>query len=122
MKKPVGHILAQKESDGYFPCYGAVMSLVMNLVKFRDRSIAWEIMYPILLDQNVTPQSLMFSISRNFLMVLANSLAHNSIFRKTLVMTVATLAAPIIQFSSFLLYCPFVLILCYFWYLCWKIP
>ena len=26
-----------------YPCYGAVMSLVSNLVKFHDCSIVWEI-------------------------------------------------------------------------------
>jgi len=38
-----GSHFGPKELDGYFPRYGAVMSLVTNLVKFRDRSIAWEI-------------------------------------------------------------------------------
>jgi len=38
-----GSHFGPKESDGYFPCYGAVMSLVTNLVKFHDHSIAWEI-------------------------------------------------------------------------------
>ena len=38
-----GSYFGPKESDSYFPHYGAVMSLVTKSVKFRDRSIAWEI-------------------------------------------------------------------------------
>jgi hypothetical protein len=34
-----GSHFGPKESDDYFSRYGAVMSLVMNLVKFRDYSI-----------------------------------------------------------------------------------
>jgi len=43
MLKTGGSHFGPKELDGYFPRYGAVMSLVMNSVKFRDCSIAWEI-------------------------------------------------------------------------------
>ena len=38
-----GSHFGPKESDGYFPRYGAVMTLVTNSVKFRDHSIVWEI-------------------------------------------------------------------------------
>jgi hypothetical protein len=41
--KTGGSYFIPKESDYYFSRYGAVMSLVANLVKFHDRSIAWEI-------------------------------------------------------------------------------
>ena len=38
-----GLYFGPKELDIYFPCYGAVMSLVSNLVKFHDCSIVLEI-------------------------------------------------------------------------------
>src|ERR1700735_3267746 len=38
-----GSHFGPKESDSYFPCYGAVMSLVTKSVKFHDCCIAWEI-------------------------------------------------------------------------------
>jgi hypothetical protein len=44
--KPIrnwGVTFIPKESDGYFPRYGAVMSLVTNLVKFGDCSIVWQV-------------------------------------------------------------------------------
>jgi len=78
MSKTGGSLFGPKESDRYFPCYGAVMKFDQICDQIHDCSIAWEIAVQFFWAKMWLPPVfyvLMCFISTNILTVLANFLA-----------------------------------------------